>query len=274
VSRLDPDILGQRDESFIRRLFPLVDGVMRRYHRADVRGIDRIPEGAALFVGNHSGALLSIDSFLFAAEVIRERGVDDLPWGLAHDMAVDLPGLRDILVPLGAVRATHENANALFEAGQKVLVYPGGDLDAMRPYRDRNEVRFGGRKGFARLAIRHGVPIVPLITAGAHGTLVIFDDLRPLVRFIGLDRTRFRLGVWPVSFSLPWGFSFGPSPPYVPLPTQITIEVLDPIHFERSGEDAANDADYVAACADEAWRTMQGAVDRLALERDANRRRR
>lgn len=274
MPRIDPDSIGQRDEAFIRRLLPLVDGVMRRYHRAEVRGVDRIPEGAALFVGNHSGALLSIDSFLFAAEVIRQRGVDDLPWGLAHDMAMDIPGLREFLVPLGAVRATHENANALFEAGQKVLVYPGGDIDSLRPYRMRNDVRFGGRTGFARLAIRHGVPIIPLVAAGAQGTLIIFDDLRPLVRFIGLDRTRLRLGVWPVSFSLPWGFAFGPSPPYIPLPTQITIEVLEPIHFERSGEEAAADRDYVAACADTAWRALQGGLDRLALERDANRHRR
>jgi hypothetical protein len=115
---------------------------------------------------------------------------------------------------------------------------------------------------------------VPLVAAGAHGTLIIFDDLRPLVRFAGLDRSRFRLGVWPVSFSVPWGFSFGPSPPYLPLPTQITIEVVEPIAFDRSGDEAANDEAYVAACAAEVHRVLQGTLDRLALERDADRQRR
>ncbi|MCB9534567.1 MAG: acyltransferase family protein, partial [Myxococcales bacterium] len=221
----DPDSLDNRSEKTLMRLVPVIDA-FARYHRAEVRGVERIPDGPALFVGNHSGATLSIDTFILAGAIFRERGLDYLPFGLAHDFAMTVPGINELLSEVGAVRANEKNAAALFAAGRKVMVYPGGDVDAMRPFRARNEVRFDGRAGFARLAIRHGVPIVPVCAHGAHGTLIIFDDLRWLSRALGVDR-RFRLKVFPVSWSIPWGFWVGPVPPYFPLPTRITIEVLD-----------------------------------------------
>ncbi len=226
-------------------------------------GLDRVPDGPALFVGNHNGATLSIDTFIFGARLIRERGIRHLPYGLAHDLAMTLPGISHLLDALGAVPANHANATALFNAGCKVMVYPGGDVDAMRPYAARNEVRFGGRTGFARLAIRHGVPIVPVATAGAHRTLIILTDLAPVARALGADRA-LRLKVWPVALSIPWGLTIGPMPPYFPLPASIVTEVLEPITFDRSGDEAANDADYVAACAAEVHARLQDAVTRLS----------
>ena len=42
---------------------------------------------------------------------------------------------------------------------------PGGDRDTWRPYSKRYDVCFAGRKGYARLAIKAGVPIVPIANA-------------------------------------------------------------------------------------------------------------
>jgi 1-acyl-sn-glycerol-3-phosphate acyltransferase len=133
----------------------------------------------------------------------------------------------------------------------------------MRPYRKRNRIVFGRRRGYVRLAVRHGVPIVPVVAHGAHSTAMILDDGRWIVERLGLDR-RFRLNAWPITLSLPWGITFGPPPPYVPWPSRITIEVLDPISFGRSGARWAKDHDYIEACHAAVRQRMQHTLDQLA----------
>jgi len=145
-------------------------------------------------------------------------------------------------------------------------VYPGGDLDAMRAYRDRDRVIFGGRAGFVRLALRTGAPIVPVVAAGAHETFIILDDGQWLAKLTGIDRS-LRIKVWPISLSLPWGLTLGPPPPWIPLPSRILVEVLDPITFDDLGPDDAERPETVARCADHVRGVMQEALTRLASER-------
>lgn len=261
----DIDDLNNRNEALIEALSPLMR-FFEKWHRVQVRGIEHIPEGAGLYVGNHSGGTVSIDSFLFGAELFRQRGMRDMPFGLAHDAAMKFPGFNQILAQIGGVRACPENAARLFERGNKVMVYPGGDVDSLRPWRDRNRVKFGGRQGYIRLALMHGVPIIPVVAAGAHETMIVIDDLAWLAEATGVAK-RFRLKVFPLTWTVPWGFMVGPTLPYFPLPTRILIEVLRPITFERSGATAAADSDYVAACAAQIESTMQAALDVLVVER-------
>lgn len=258
----DPNRFDQRDGELIRGLAEVVDTVGAYYHRTEIGGTERIPEGPALYVGNHNGGLLSIDTFLAFARVVLERGVEHAPFGLTHSVIVRFPGLNQILVPLGAVEASRENAERAFERGYKVLVYPGGDIEALRPYRERNLVKFGGRRGWIRLALRTGVPIVPLAAAGAHRTMYILDDGAWLARELGLDEL-LRVKVWPVMLSIPWGLTVGPSPPYIPFPVKIAIEFLEPIEFDRTGPEAASDDAYVDACAYRVESHIQAAVDRM-----------
>ncbi len=267
--RYDIDSLDNRDPELIDRAYRLLARPLERYFRARVRGLERIPPGAGLYVGNHSSALLTPDSFLFGAAVYRRFGLRECPYGLAHEVAMRLPFAHQLIVPLGAVRASHENARRLFARGDKVLVYPGGDVDSMRPYRERNRVVFGGRRGYLRLALREGVPLVPVVPAGSHGTLLILDDLRPLASLLGLDRL-LRAKVWPLALSVPWGLTLGPPLVYLPLPVKIWIEVLEPIRFERAGEEAAGDERYLAECAARVEGTMQTALERLDAERRAS----
>jgi 1-acyl-sn-glycerol-3-phosphate acyltransferase len=264
--RYDIDSLDNRDPRAIEWSAKLVERALRPWFRYELKGVERVPMGAALFVGNHSGALMPVDAFLFGVAAYRALGEEGMPYGLGHEVAISFPILHQIIVPLGAVRASHRNAHRLFERGQKVLVYPGGDVDAMRPFRRRNQIVFGGRKGYVRLAVREGVPIVPVVTVGAHSTLVVLDDLRWLARLLRSERW-LRTKVFPLSFTLPWGFTLGPTPPYLPLPSRILAEVLEPVRFERSGEEAADDDEYIARCDHEVRSAMQAQMDRLAEER-------
>ncbi len=267
----DIDSLDNRSPRQADLIARFVRRTLRPYFRYELRGTERIPEGAALYVGNHSGGILTPDSFLLFGEVMRERGLEDLPYGLGHEVAIRLPLAHQIVVPIGAVRASHENARRIFERDGKVMVYPGGDLDNQRPFRHRHRIVFGGRKGYIRLALREGVPISPVVTAGGHSTFVIVDDLQWLARLSGASRL-LRLKVMPLTLSVPWGLTLGPVFAYWPLPTRILAEILDPIHFDRTGPEAAEDDAYVAECAEHVETAMQGALTRLAEERRSRRR--
>src|ERR1700749_1055823 len=91
------------------------------------------------------------------------------------------------------------------------MVMPGGDLDTWRPYSQRYRVRFSGRTGYARTALRAGVPIVPMANAGAHETLIVLSDGRRLAKALHLQELA-RASIWPVHLSLPWGLAIGPWP--------------------------------------------------------------
>jgi 1-acyl-sn-glycerol-3-phosphate acyltransferase len=269
--RYDIDSLDQRDPKLVARFFESLEPFLEKWFQPRVRGLERIPDGPALYVGNHNGGLLSADTFVLGAHVMRSRGISAMPYGLGHEIAISLPGVKQLLVPLGAVRASHENAHRLFARGDKVLVYPGGDLDAMRPYSKRNRIVFGARRGYIRLALREGVPIVPIVAAGAHETYLVLHDGRFLAKALRLDRL-FRLEVFPITLSVPWGLIVGITPPYFPMPTRIFLEFMEPIRFERSGEDAAHDDDYVEQCHLRVHSAMERTLTRLAEERERSKR--
>jgi len=251
----------------------LIDHVVRRYkklfwwvYRPTIEGIERIPDGKALYVANHNSGLIMPEAFLFCCAAYEWHGLGALPYGLAHEIFLRLPVLHQIFVQLGAIRASHENARKLFAEGHKVLVFPGGDKDAMRSYRDRHKVVFAKRRGYIRLALREEVPIVPVVSAGAHQTLMIFDDGQWLAENLKLHRL-LRTDVWPISFSIPWGLWIGVPPPHIPLRTRVYIEALEPIEFERYGDEAAGDAEYVEQCHRRVHSKMQKTLKRLAKER-------
>lgn len=256
--------LEGRDDALLARLAGFVEKTLVRYHRAQVRGVERVPGGGALYVGNHNSWTYTPDSLIFCAALYRRYGLDALPYGLAHSAPMNTPLMGGLLVRLGAVRASHHNAEALLERGRKVLVYPGGDVEAARPYRKRHHIVFDGRRGYVRLALRTGVPIVPVVAAGAHATTIVIDDLRWLARLLRVD-TLLRVKVWPLTLSFPLGLTLGP-PLFIPFPTRIIVEILDPVHFERVGEGAAADETYVTRCAEQVEQSMQRCLTRLARE--------
>ncbi len=269
MARYDIDSLDNRNPELLRKFSATFGPWIDAYFRPQVTGLERIPSGPALYVGNHNGGMVSPDTFVFCYRLFNARGAEDVPYGLAHDWAVRAPLLRDIVIPLGAIRAGHDNAARLFKQGSKALVYPGGDEDAFRAYSERKQIHFGGRKGYLRLALLHGVPVIPLVTAGAHEVFYVLHHGRGFARRFPVARW-LRLKSWPVTLSIPWGLTLGPMPPFIPMRSRIFQEVLEPIAFERSGKEAAADDAYVAACDAQVQVAMQVALDRLYAERDAS----
>ncbi len=270
MRRYDLDSLENRDPDLIASTWARIRPILDAFFHPVVRGIDRIPSGPALYVGNHNGSM-SWDSFTFFGEVFQQRGIDYVPYALGHELTMRLPPFHQVFVPLGAIRASHENASRVFERGNKLLVYPGSDYDAFRAYRDRDRIIFGPRRGYVRLALRERVPIVPVVSAGAHSVFYVIDDGQWLAKALRLDRL-FRAKAWPITLSIPWGLTIGPPPPYIPWPSKFFQEALDPIMFEPTGPDAAADDVYVESCHDLVLTSMQRAMNRLVAERRASRK--
>ncbi|MBW2522648.1 MAG: glycerol acyltransferase [Deltaproteobacteria bacterium] len=270
MKRYDIDSLDSRDPRRIEQAVGLLLPLLRTYFRPVIRGLERIPDGAALYVGNHNG-VLSWDSYTFFGEVCERLGVEHVPYGLGHEITISLPLIHQMIVPLGAVRASHDNARRVFARGGKVLVYPGSDYDAFRAFRDRNRVIFGPRRGYLRLALRERVPIVPVVSAGAHEVIYILDDGQWLARALRLDKL-LRAKAWPIALSFPLGLTIGPPMLHVPYPARFFQEALEPIRFDPEGPDAAADADYVERCHEVVITAMQRAMDRLVHERLAAKR--
>ena len=117
------------------------------------------------------------------------------------------------------------------------------------------------------MALRQGVPIVPAIAVGSHETLLVMGDCYDQVKYLHDLGMPWLLDVDPVVFpiylGLPWGLALGPLP-HVPLPLTMHTRICPPIYFERYGNDAAKDKDYVEQCYQLVKTEMQRELDQLA----------
>ena len=71
---------------------------------------------------------------------------------------------------IGFIPASRDNAARALASDAAVMVFPGGDFDAMRPTLSQNVIDFNGRTGYVRTAIDAGVPIVPVVSIGGQET--------------------------------------------------------------------------------------------------------
>jgi 1-acyl-sn-glycerol-3-phosphate acyltransferase len=254
-----PNLAGGAVFHAVNGLRRLGSAAVRRYNRLEVIVDAPLPREPALLVANHGfGGILDLNVFaIFAA--LDDLALDRPVTSLTHHLAWRA-GLGKLVEAAGARPASRESALAAFDAGHHVLVLPGGDLDAGKPWHKRNRIVFGGRRGYARLALETGVPIVPIVTAGAGESLLVLSDGQRLAKALGADR-HLRSKALPVSVSIPWGLNVGlvGLAPYVPLPTKLVTRVLPGMR-----PDAAETADSYA---DRIERAMQTALTAMTKNR-------
>lgn len=67
---------------------------------------------------------------------------------------------------LGLVLANRKVCAALMDAGESILVFPGGAREGAKARNELYQLQWAGRTGFVRMAIEHGFAITPVATVG------------------------------------------------------------------------------------------------------------
>lgn len=260
--------LEQRNPNVIQSLMPLYGLLYRYYFRVQTSGWHHIPpHDQVLLVGSHNGGLATPDMVMMMYDWFRRFGPERSVYGLLHPTIWKrFPIVAHLAAQVGAVMAHPKMAIAALRRGASVLVYPGGAKDVFRPHSLRHKICLDGNRSFIKLALEYNVPIVPLISYGAHDTLIILADYYPQVRQLHEWGMPWLLDidpeVFPVYLGLPWGLAIGPLP-NIPLPVTIHTRVCPPIIFERYGREAAHNRDYVDTCYNIVSAQMQQELDDL-----------
>ena len=238
--------------------------LMDYWFRMEIEGWDRLPKAPTLLIGVHSGAPFVWDAWTVGFQWWRRFGDERILHGTAHDALMAAPLVGSYFRKMGVLPAAPDSIAAALAAGRDVALWPGGEVDSLRPWVQRDEAVLAGRKGFVRLAIRSGVPIVPISTIGGPDSMPVLFKGRTLAKALQLDKIA-RLKVLPFSLQAPWGIAPAMLPEF-PLPTKIRTAFQEPIEL-ASDPDKAEDEDYVDSKYDEVQASIQRGMNALARRR-------
>jgi 1-acyl-sn-glycerol-3-phosphate acyltransferase len=234
------------------------------WFRMEMEGWENVPESPALLVGIHSGAPFVWDAWTVGVQWWRRFGQQRPLHGTAHDALMALPGVGRFFRSMGVLPAAPDSIMSALAAGRDVALWPGGEVDALRPWSERDRAVLAGRKGFVKVAIRAGVPIVPIATVGGADAMPVLFKGDQLAKALRLDRLA-RLKVFPLAVSLPWGLA--PAfLPQLPLPAKIRTALQPPV-LVGEDPDLVDDEDYLEAKYREVRESIQHGMDALARRR-------
>lgn len=216
------------DTQELGRAFTLLKRFYRGYFRVEVHGAHNIPKrSGAMLVGNHSGGV-AIDGMMVISSCFFELDPPRLAHGMADKFIAALPGASHYSSRCGQFPGLPEHAERFLGDGRLLMVFPEGARGTAKLAVDAHTlVRFG--TGFIRLALRTGVPIVPLAFLGGGDAMPTVANLKSIGKLLGVPYI-------PVTKYL------------LPIPRPTTFQLLygKPIQFEGTGnEDDATIAGLV-----------------------------
>jgi 1-acyl-sn-glycerol-3-phosphate acyltransferase len=212
---------SERVRAIARRMY---DPIYRRWFRVEWEGLEHVPtEGGALLVGNHGGAIPS-DAPVIIHGIETELGRP--LYGLADNLFRAVPVVGTLWSRTGGVPAHPDNAYRLLHDEQQLaLVFPEGTKGTGKLARERYQLRRFGRGGFVEIAMRAGVPIVPLAIVGN-------EEAMPIVFKSGRLAKLLNVPYFPVTANQ---FVFGPLLGLVvPFPVKFRVRALPPVHFDAA----------------------------------------
>lgn len=243
--RIKPDeilrnLLDSDRETLVYKLLPhFFLELMKTYFRVKVENGQYVPKrGAAVVIANHSG-VSGFDAMVLHHEITRAskrypRVLTHHLWFLNKTTAI--PAQK-----LGFIEATTDNGIKALEKKQIVVLFPEGEYGNFKPSSKAYHLQ-EFKRGFVRMALQTGSPIIPTLVIGAEETHVNLSRLK-LTRFL-------RGVVLPLPLNI------------IPLPSKWRIIFMEPIKLPYKKE-SANDRELVHELAEEIKEKMQ---ERLNLE--------
>jgi 1-acyl-sn-glycerol-3-phosphate acyltransferase len=199
----------------------IYEPIYSKWFRAEWDGLEKIPtEGGALLIANHAGAIPS-DAPVIMHGI--EKELDRPVYGLADYFFRTVPVLGTLWARTGGVSARPANAYRLLkEQRQLALVFPEGTKGPSKSFTDRYQLRRFGRGGFVEIAMRAGVPVIPIAVIGSEEAMPVIMRVPTLAKALGVP-------YFPITANL---LAFGPLGVVTPFPAKIKLQVLDPVRFD------------------------------------------
>ena len=209
---------SERTRALTRALY---EPIYSKWFRVEWEGLERIPtEGGALLVANHAGAIPS-DAPVIMHGIEKELGRP--VYGLADYFFRTMPVVGTLWARAGGVSARPANAYRLLkEQHQLALVFPEGTKGPSKSFTDRYQLRRFGRGGFVEIAMRAGVPVIPIAVIGSEEAMPVLLRVPTLAKALGLP-------YFPITANL---LAFGPLGVVTPFPAKFKLRVLHPVHFD------------------------------------------
>ncbi len=251
----DVDEWGRSEHmrSIVRRLY---DPVYRYWFRVEWEGLEKIPHhGGALLIANHAGAIPSdAPAIMHGIEEELGRPV----YGLADYFFRTIPVVGTMWSRTGGVPAHPDNAYRLLHDQQQLaLVFPEGTKATSKTYTDRYRLRRFGRGGFVEIAMRAGVPVIPIAVVGAEESMPILFRLPGVAKLLNLP-------YFPVTAN---ALLLGPIGYVTYFPAKIKLRVLDPITFDVEPGQERYSRSRVMDEAESIRATLQDALHDMLRER-------
>jgi 1-acyl-sn-glycerol-3-phosphate acyltransferase len=219
------------DEEFAEAAFPMFEFLYDHWWRVTATGVRNVPShGRAMVVSNHAGSLFPFDASMLTLAIMREHPLPRWPRFMVLNWAFVLPYLSSFMRRVGGIPANPDNAAALLEDDQVVMVFPEGVKGTGKPFSERYRLQRFGRGGFVEVALRTGSPIVPAAVVGSEEIYPKIADSRALAKLIGAP-------FFPITPTFP---ALGPAG-LIPLPSRWRIEFCEPIDLSEHPPEAAED---------------------------------
>jgi 1-acyl-sn-glycerol-3-phosphate acyltransferase len=218
--------------------------IFQKYLRVTTEGTENIPaKGPCIVIGNHSG-FMGFDALMLGHQIhISTRRA---PRIIAHKLWFLHPKISVHAKKFGLVAANLENGLKVLEKGQPLLLFPEGEEGNFKLTKYRYRLR-RFRRGFVRLALQTGAPIVPSLVIGAEETHITVKQIRWAKELLGI--------IIPVPLNV------------IPLPAKWYIKFLKPIYLKKDPE-KANDLKYVTQISRKIRRDLQTEIHKQLKRRE------
>jgi 1-acyl-sn-glycerol-3-phosphate acyltransferase len=224
-----------------RRAAFLSSLLYRYYFRVESHGIENLPSGRVLVIGNHAGQV-AIDAAMIGTAALLEAEPPRILRGMGEYWLPTVPFVSILMTRTGSVVGTPKNCVDLLQREEAVIAFPEGVRGMNKVLSQRYHLqRFG--TGFMRLALATGAPIVPVAVVGSEEQAPGIANLQSVAKFLGMP-------AFPITLTWPWLGPLG----LIPFPVKYSIYFGEPLFFE--GDPDEEDA-LVEKKVDAVKRTIQ-----------------
>jgi 1-acyl-sn-glycerol-3-phosphate acyltransferase len=217
------DPWGYNPDVFKRFILPAA-WLYRHYFRCITTGIENVPEGRMLLIGNHAGQV-AFDGLMVTAALVLEAEPPRLARGMGEYWLGTLPWLSIALERIGSSVGTPETCVDMLHRGECVLAFPEGVRGMNKVYADAYQLQEFGL-GFMRLALETNTPIVPFGVVGSE------EQAPGIANLVGVGKL-FGMPAFPITLTWPWLGPLG----MIPLPARYYIRFGEPMWFEGDHND-------------------------------------